>query len=205
MVWLAVCTFCQLAPAAPKKHVAPHATTAEPAAAPAPQPQSQVLELATRFDVERFMGLWFKAGKVETPRTDLRTRERYELMLRYDGTIRSIYTMYRPLVNQWSRDEDYVDLLDQNGTPYRAGQLPDMPVTMRISRFANLLNSNYLIHALDADYQWALVQGPRSDAFFVLSRTAFIAPQLRDALTQLAKRHVPTLGPIRWAEAETTN
>ena len=169
----------------------------------APVPASVILELATHFDAERYMGLWYKAGKVESAQNELSTRERYELMLRYDGAIRVIYTYYQPLSNQWKRLEDYMAPIDKSGNNLSASQRADIPITFRVSRFGNLFSIDYRTLAIDARYQWALVKGPNPDSFFVLSRTPVVDESLRNALTQLAKRSLPNVGTIRWSEAET--
>ena len=179
------------------------AAKAAPAPVATPAPASVILELAPHFDAERYMGLWYKAAKVENAQTELSTRERYELMLRYDGAVRVIYTYYQPLSNQWKRIEDYMAPIDKSGSALPSGQRPDIPVTFRVSRFGNLFSVDYQTIAIDAHYQWALVKGPGPDSFFVLSRTPVMDESLRNALTQLAKRTWPNVGPLRWSEAET--
>lgn len=198
---LALCLAYGLTLPAAAKSPAPSARASKARAAAAPV----VLELATTFDTERFMGLWYKSGKLDTPQPQLHTRERYELMLRYDGAVRAVHTYYRPLLNQWARQEEYMEPIDKNGSPYRAGQPMDMPMTMRVSRFGNLISMDYKALAIDARYQWALVKSPRSDIFFVLSRKPIMDAALRDSITQLAHRHIPNLGAIRWVEREATD
>ena len=190
---------------APAAQANPNKSPLRRPAAPAqitPVPASVILELATHFDAERYMGLWYKAGKVENAQAELTTRERYELMLRYDGAIRVIYTYYQPLSNQWKRIEDYMSPIDRTGATLTPSQKADIPVTFRVSRFGNLFSVDYRTLAIDAHYQWALVKGPRADSFFILSRTPTVDESLRNALTQLAKRSFPSVGTIRWSEAE---
>lgn len=199
---LTICLIGGASYAAPRKPVKKSAPVAVQEAAPAPAPASAILALATSFDPESFMGLWYKAAKVESPKAQLRTRERYELMLRYDGAIRVISTAYLPLDNQWKRQEDYMEPVDQNGAVIASVQKMGFPIRFRISRFGSFFRSDYRTIAIDAAYQWALVTGPDPDSFFVLSRTPVIAESLRDALTQLSKRSIPNLGPIRWVSSD---
>ncbi|MEN5180836.1 lipocalin family protein [Comamonas testosteroni] len=177
------------------------ATAAPPAATTAP-PSAVILELATRYSAERYMGLWYKVGKTEIPSNELRTRERYEMLLRYDGAVRVIYTYYLPLSNQWKRVEDYMEPLDKNGSTFPSGHRIDPPVTFRINRFGNLLSVDYRTFAIDANYQWALVKGPGTGSYFVLSRSPTIPEPLRRALTQLAKRNYPDMGSLVWSSLE---
>ena len=175
-----------------------------PAATPAPPapPSSVILELATRYNAERYMGLWYKAGKTEIPSNELRTRERYEMLLRYDGAVRVIYTYYLPLSNQWKRVEDYMEPVDKNGGSFQSSPRIEPPVTFRINRFGNLLSVDYRTFAIDANYQWALVKGPTAGSYFVLSRSPSVPEPLRRALTQLAKRHYPDMGNLVWSGQE---
>lgn len=192
---------------------ASHTSDAKPTtqSAPAAKPKAKVktalsttvLELATNFDAERYMGLWYKAGKVEAAKTELVTRERYEMMLRYDGSIRVIYTHYQPLANQWKRLEDYMEPVNENGVVFHAGQRLSLPITFRISRFGNFFSIDFRTFAIDAHYQWALVKGPGTDSVFVISRTPVVDESLRNSLTQLAKHSYPNMGPIRWVQSET--
>ena len=191
-----------VAPGFASAQAARAAIAAAPTVAQAP-PSSVILELATRYNAERYMGLWYKVGKTEIPSNELRTRERYEMLLRYDGAVRVIYTYYLPLSNQWKRTEDYMEPLDKSGNTFPSGHRIEPPITFRINRFGNLLSVDYRTFAIDANYQWALVKGPGAGSYFVLARSPSLQEPLRRALTQLAKRNYPDMGNLVWSSLES--
>lgn len=199
LCFLLVCSSLQPALAAGKKSP-PHKARAAAPAAEAAEP----LTLATQFDLERYMGLWFKVAKTEVPRDTIRTRERFELLQRYDGSVRVIYTAYQPMDNRWDRIEDYMEPLDSRGPPHNSQVSHPIPIQFRVSRFGPFGDS-YTLLALDASYQWAILQGPERRAVFVLARSSDLPPATRKALEQLSTERKFSTKPLRWEVAGSEN
>lgn len=161
------------------------------------------LASATHLELERYMGLWYKVAKIDRPKEEIHTRERFELMQRYDGTVRAIYASYLPMSNRWDRVEDYMEPIDRQGNTFASHQRMPLPVTFRVPRFGPFAVTFELL-ALDPRYQWAIVKGPTPGALFILSRSNDVAPETRRALDKLAQKLHSSSEPLHWAAAETS-
>ena len=174
---------------------------AKPAATAAPA-LALNLASATHLELERYMGLWYKVAKIDQPKDVIHTRERFELMQRYDGTVRAIYTSYLPMNNRWDRVEDYMEPIDRQGNTFASHQRMPLPVLFRVPRFGPFAVTFELL-ALDPRYQRAIVKGPAPGALFVLSRSSDVAPDTRKALDQLASKLHKSKDPLHWAAAHS--
>ena len=146
------------------------------------------------------MGLWYKVGKSDEPKDDGRSRERFELLQRYDGSIRVLYTSFLAKSNRWDRGEDYIDLVDTKGRPLSTSRDVPLPVVFNISRFGPF-GVSYQLIALDPQYQWAMVKGPSGSSFSVWARTQELSPANRKALETLAFGLQAVNSPLRWEMA----
>ena len=69
---------------------------------------------------------------------------------------------------------------------------PSVPAKLKV-RFNIFAKGDYWIIALDPNYQWAVVSGPKKDSLFVLARTAPMQPELlKNILGDLKKRGFDT-------------
>ena len=106
--------------------------------------------------------------------------------------------------NRWDRVEDYMETLPSKGPPDSDPASYPLPVEFRVSRFGPFGDS-YSLLALDAYYQWAIVQGPERRTVFVLARSSDIAPATRKALDQLTTQLKLGNKPLHWEVAGSEN
>lgn len=133
----------------------------------------------TPFDAALYQGRWYEIARLdhrfERGLSDVSAT--YESQS--DGSIRVVNRGFDP-----SKGTSGGDWSEREGVAKFVG--PSNVGSLRVSFFGPFYGG-YHVAALDPAYQWALVVGPDRDNFWILARSAKIAPELRAQLLQLAE------------------
>lgn len=128
-------------------------------------------EVIKEVDLQKYSGVWYEVGHFPTLFQKLCDRSEAKYTLNNDGTVGVLNTCYR-------NDKVFTTI---EGKAYAPN--PQEP-TKLIVDFGFARKGDYWIVALDSDYQWAVVSGPKKESLFILSRSA---PMNTKILNQILK------------------
>ncbi|WP_271462985.1 MULTISPECIES: lipocalin family protein [unclassified Acidovorax] len=145
------------------------------------------------FNVDRYAGHWYEVARIDQrfERGLIRTSAHYSR--RGDGSIRVVNRGYDPEQRRWHEVEGRARFLGDTDTG-----------ALKVSFFGPFY-AGYFVEALDEDYRWAMVVGPRLDAFWILSRTPMLPGAVRERLLARARSLGVDVRRILWvAQADAS-
>lgn len=138
------------------------------------------------FNIDRYAGHWYEVARIDQrfERGLVRTSAHYSR--RGDGSLRVVNRGYDPERGRWREAEGRAEFLGDTGTG-----------ALKVSFFGPFY-AGYFVAALDEDYRWAMVIGPRLDALWILSRTPTLHAVVRERLLARARALGVDVGRILW-------
>ena len=147
----------------------------------------------TPFDLARYEGRWYEVARLDHSfeRGMMDVSATYQRQS--DGSVRVVNRGFDVAKNQWRQAVGKALFTGDANT-----------ASLKVSFFGPFYGG-YHVAALDADYQWALVEGPDRSYFWVLSRTKQLAPALREQIIARAKELGIDTQALIWVTHERTD
>lgn len=127
------------------------------------------------FRADKYLGTWYEIARIDNRFEKGLSRVTAEYSLREDGGIKVVNRGFASESGQWKQSIGKARFVDGN----RIGHL-------KVSFFGPFYGA-YIVFELDEpDYRYALVSGPDTSYFWLLSRSPTMDPAQRDRLIDLA-------------------
>lgn len=145
------------------------------------------------FDARRYLGRWYEIARIDAHGTKGLVRSRSEISLAAHGWLQIVNRGFDIRHNRWRQAFGKAQFVG----PRNVGAL-------KVSFFGPFY-TGYNIVALDAQYQWAMVVGSSTDAFWILSRAPVLADDVRQQLLLQAEALGVNLDRILWVMQDGAN
>ena len=129
----------------------------------------------SHFELSRYLGKWYEIARLDHSFERGLSKVTAEYSLREDGGVRVINRGYHAKDQNWSEAEGKAYFVNTADKGY-----------LKVSFFGPFYGA-YIVIALDADYQHALVSGPDKSYLWVLSRTQQMPSPILDEFIAKAK------------------
>ena len=127
------------------------------------------------FQADKYLGTWYEIARIDNRFEKGLSRVSAEYRVRDGGGITVINRGYDAKTGQWKTSTGKAQFVDSE----QQGHL-------KVSFFGPFYGA-YIVFELDVPgYQYALISGPDTDYFWLLSRTPQMQPALRDRLLDIA-------------------
>lgn len=133
------------------------------------------VEAVTPFDLQRYQGRWYELARLDHAFERGLTDVSATYIPQPDGSVRVVNRGFALASSQW---REAVGKAVFTGAPTTA--------SLKVSFFGPFYGG-YHVAALDADYRWALVVGPKRSYCWILARDRTLAPNTKRAIMAQAK------------------
>ena len=129
----------------------------------------------TDFQPDKYLGTWYEIARIDHRFEKGLSQVTAEYSLRADGGIKVVNRGFDSKSGQWKQSVGKARFVEGNDKGY-----------LKVSFFGPFYGA-YIVFELDEPgYQYALVSGPDTSYFWLLSRTPNMDPALRERLIALA-------------------
>ena len=127
------------------------------------------------FQAQKYLGKWYEIARLDHRFERGLTKVTAEYSLRSDGGIKVVNRGYSAEKNEWKESIGKAYFVDEKDQGY-----------LKVSFFGPFYGSYIVFELEQENYQYALISGPDTSYFWLLSRTPTIAPELQAKLIDKA-------------------
>lgn len=146
-----------------------------------------------RFDISRYLGLWYEVARIDQHFEKDLVRTRAEYSLAPNGCVQVVNRGFDTRRNRWK---------EARGKAQFVG--PSDVAALKVSFFGPFY-AGYHVVALDDQYRWAMVIGSSLDHFWILSRSPVLPDGVRQHLLAQAQQLGVDLDRILWVMQDGAN
>lgn len=128
-----------------------------------------------KFQADRYLGTWYEIARIDHRFEKGLSKVTAQYSLRDDGGIKVVNRGYSAKDGKWKESVGKAYFVDGKDKGY-----------LKVSFFGPFYGSYIVFDLEETDYRYALVSGPDTSYFWLLSRTPAMDPVLRDRLIGLA-------------------
>ena len=127
------------------------------------------------FQAQKYLGKWYEIARLDHRFERGLSKVTAEYSLRSDGGIKVVNRGYSAEKNEWKESIGKAYFVDEKDQGY-----------LKVSFFGPFYGSYIVFELEQENYQYALISGPDTSYFWLLSRTPTIAPELQAKLIDKA-------------------
>ncbi len=127
----------------------------------------------SEFNLQRYLGEWYEIARFDTRFERHLVNVTAEYSLNEDGSIRVLNRGFNTIKGEWGTSEARAHTTSDVGR-------------LRVSFFP-MVYTDYNILAVGSDYEWALIGSKSPDYLWILSRSAYMAPERLEEIISLAE------------------
>lgn len=127
------------------------------------------------FQAQKYLGKWYEIARLDHRFERGLSKVTAEYSLRSDGGIKVVNRGYSAEKNEWKESIGKAYFVDEKDQGY-----------LKVSFFGPFYGSYIVFELEQENYQYALISGPDTSYFWLLSRTPAIAPELQAKLIDKA-------------------